>query len=844
MPITLQDLRLAARRLGKSPGFTAIAMLTLAVGIGANVALFGVIDQIVLRTLPVERPEELVVLHDDGPFRGRISLSSNFSSAFSYPMYQALREASPVTTDMVARLPAALSVALGDSTERVDGEVVSGNYFEMLGVRPALGRLFTAEDDRVKNGHPVVVLSHAAWQTRLGADPSVVGRKIGVNGQPMTVIGVVGPGFRSVQVGAAPEVFLTMAMKPAATPGWDDLDRRTSRWLDIVARLKPGVSREQAQEALQTVYRPQLELDLQSWEEAPSPERRARFMAKKLELLPGARGRSDLRGAFATSVGALFAMVALILLIVCANLANFLAARATARRRELAVRLALGASRWQVAKGFLLESILLALAGGVLGTVLAVALTEASVRWLPIDGLREAFSAGFDPRLLAFAIGLSLVTGALFGLLPALSAARADVAPRLREDAAGSLGGRGARRIQGGLVAGQVALSTVVLIGAALFSRSMARLLDIDPGFRAESVLAFSIDPSLNGYTPEEARAVLLRVEREVAALPGVLGVGMSDTPFVTSSSSSSSVEIEGREPAEGEAINPRHASVTPGFLDAFQLPLLAGRKFTDADEVGTGKVAIVNRKFAEDHFGGGGGAPGGTDIGGAIGRRFQLGREDGWVEIVGVASDMAWARLRDERGITFFQPFRQAFTGYQAMTFYARTAGPPAALAPAIRAVVAAADPQLPVYELRPLAEQLRLDLFLERAASTLALGFAALATFLAGLGLYAVLAVTVAQRTRELGVRMALGAARRDIGRLIFGDGFKPVAWGLALGFGLALPASRLVKSLLYGVAPSDPVALLAAPPVLVLAALAACWLPAHRAARVEPIAALRDE
>jgi hypothetical protein len=271
---------------------------------------------------------------------------------------------------------------------------------------------------------------------------------------------------------------------------------------------------------------------------------------------------------------------------------------------------------------------------------------------------------------------------------------------------------------------------------------------------------------------------------------------------------------------------------------------LLAGRNFTDVDDVGTGQVAIVNRKFAEDHFGGKGGAPGGTDIGGAIGRRFQFGREDGWVEIVGVASDMAWARLRDERGITLFQPFRQAFTGYQAMTFYVRTAGPPAALAPAIRAVVAAADPQLPIYELRPLEEQLRLDLFLERAASTLALGFAALATFLAGLGLYAVLAVTVAQRTRELGVRMALGAARRDIGRLIFGDGFKPVAWGLALGFGLALPASRLVKSLLYGVAPSDPMALLAAPPVLVLAALAACWLPAHRAARVEPIAALRDE
>jgi predicted permease len=749
-------------------------------------------------------------------------------------MYLDLKSQSPVTEDILARMPVALSLTAGGKTDRVQGELVTGNYFDLLGVSPARGRLLSVADDRTKGAHPVVVLSYASWLNRFGSDAEIVGKSISMNGQPMTVIGVAARNFRSVQVGLAPEIFLPMAMKPLATPGWDDLDNRRSVYLDLVARLKPGVTHEQAKSGLQAVYTQILTRELQDIT-TTSASFKERFVKKPLELRDGARGRSDYRGTFSQLLFTLAAMVLVVLLTVCANLANLLAARAARRRREMSVRTALGASRAQLARPLLIESVLLAVAGAALGTVVATATLPVLVAILGGSDLATALDYRIDLRLLGFASVTALVAAVFFGVLPARDATRTDVAQRLREDGASTTASGAQLRLRRALIAAQVAFSALVLVGAVLFSRSLSCLLAIDAGIDARGVLSFSVDPYLNGYSRERSQEILTRLETELARLPGASVVGMTDTGLLTGNASSSSIEVDGYQAAEDENMNPRVAIVSPGYFGSIGMPILRGRALQPSDRKGAPRVAVINRMMAEYFFKGGD----------PIGRRFKFGRskEDEWIEIVGVARDSAWRDLREERTRNLFLSFEQAYDG-SGMTFYLRTPGDPEALQAAVRRVVAEVDPQLPLFDLRSVSDQVEVSLATERMARTVSSSFAAISVLLASIGLYGLLAYAVAGRTRELGVRMALGAARADLMRLVVKDGLRPVVFGLIAGLAIAVPAARLVGGLLYGIQPYDLPAFLLVPPILLAAGLAACLFPAWRAGRLDPSRALRQE
>lgn len=842
------QLRHALRRLAKSPGFTTIAVATLALGIGANAALFSIFDQLVLRELPVERPEELVILQTGGSTSGRWSQTSLFSEQpFSYPMYKALREQGPTTgtvADLAARFSVGLSVAYAGATEIVGGELVSGNYFEVLGVRPALGRLFTMEDDKAKLGHPVAVLSHGAWRRRFGADPAVLGRSVTINGQAFGIVGVAEPGFASVQVGATPELFLTMAMKPVATPGWDDLERKRAIWLDVIGRLQPGATAEQAQAALAPIYRRLLETELDEMGDDATALFRERFLKKPLRVDPGARGRSDFRGDFSRNLAVLFGMVGLVLLVACANLANLLAARGSGRRREIAVRAALGASGRQLAGESLYESCLLALAGGAAGLVVARFVALGLLRVSADSDLVDAVSLAPDARMVAFAFAVALLTGALFGWLPAREAARVDLNTRLREESGTATAALAGSRWRRGLIVGQVALSTVLLVGAGLFSRSLASLLRVDPGFEPRGTLSFTVDPRLNGYTPERSLRLLFDLERELRRVPGVESVALADTALLSGSSNSNSVEVDGYEPADGENTSAFFNVVTPDYFRALGLRLARGRFLAAADSAGAAPVAVVNRRFADYYF----------KEQDPIGQRLRVDDDKPWITIVGVVGDTAWRNLREERGRAVFIAFAQTFgpggiydVVVPGSVVYLRAGAgvrDPASLAQPARRVLRELDPQLPMDDLLTVEQQVEKSVAVERSARAVSLAFAVLATVLAALGLYGVLAYAVARRTREMGVRMALGAAKADLFKMILGDGLRPVVLGLTIGLAVALPLGRFVKSLLYGVQATDATTFAAVVPVLLATAVIACLLPARRAARTEPLRALRYE
>jgi len=831
----LGDLRYAGRVLRRRPGLMLVAVATLALGIGANTAVFSLLDQVALRALPVGAPEQLVVLHGPGPNIGFIEQRSEFSFPFSYPMYLDLRDEGGVTSGMLARFSGFVGVAHAGRTARVLAEVVSGNYFQVLGVEAAAGRVLTPADDREKGGHAVVVLSHASWVRRFGAEPSIVGQTILVNGRSMEVLGVAAPEFRGVEVGVPPEVYLPMMMKSVATPEWDHLENRRAMWLNIMARLRPGVTREQAQRRLDTLYRQILAREAS--EIAVSEASRQRFRDKHLELLPGARGRSDLRGSFGERLAVIAALVGLVLLVACANLANLLAARATERRREIAVRQALGASRGRLVRQLLLEAGLLALAGTVLGVLLSVAILGAILGALPFDGVADAFSARPDGRLLGVAALLAGLTTLLVGLFPALESTRADLQQKLREDSTTVTLGRRQLRWRNLLVVGQVALSVVVLLAAALFSRSLGRLLAIDPGFRVQNLLGFSVNPALSGYDQDGGRRLLERLETELDGLPGVVRVGVTVEPLLADSVWSSSVDVEGYEAAPEEDMNPRFNAVGSGFFAAADLPVVRGRGFVSSDGAQSTRVAVINQTMAERYF------KDRDPVGARLfrGRRGVDGRRSDEVLIVGVVRDGVSANLREEVPRAVYLPFAQAYDGSRA-SVYLHTQAPPAAMGETVRRAVAAIDPQLPVYELRSMEAQVEQSLYVERLAMALSVSLGALAGALAALGLYGVLAYAVARRTRELGVRMALGAGTGDVFRLVLRDGLRPALAGILCGLAVALPAARLVRSVLYGIQPVDPVSFVAAPLLLLLAALAACLVPAARAARTPPMRALR--
>lgn len=824
----LQDLRYALRQLARNPSFALIVVVTLGLGIGANTAIFSLLDQVLLRRLPVRNPEELVVLDGPGAFSGR----TQNEQSFSYPMYRDFRDRNSVFSGVIARYGTGLSVSHQGRTELVSAELVSGNYLEVLGVIPALGRALAASDDLTPGGHPLLMLGYGYWQRRFGGDATLIGQALSVNGQSMTVIGVAPRGFHGIAVGSDPDVYVPLAMKARMTPTWDDLDNRKSRWLNVMARLKPGMSLAQAEAGMDVLYKQILADDIQEYPDA-TQRFRERFLAKELVFLPGLRGRSDLRASFSTPLVVLMAMVGLVLLIACANVANLLVAKATTRQRELAIRMALGAGRRQLVRQLLVESVLLALLGGAVGLLLADWTGGLLLTALPFQEAARAFSADPDLRVLGFALAASLLTGVLFGLYPALQVTRASVLQSLKEEATAVVGGSSVR-FRKALVVAQVALSLLLLVGAGLFARSLYNLRAVDPGFATERLLAFSVDPSLNGYDQTRVRETFLRIEQELAGLPGVKAVSAAREPIVANAEWRSTVKVDGYEPKEGEDMSPIVNAVGPGYFSTLGFGLAAGREFDAGDDAAAQPVAVVNETFARYFFG----------AESALGRRFRFARDEATaIEIVGVVRDAKTVTLREAPRRVFYVPYRQDRWLAQ-LTFYVRTHAAEQTLAEEVRGAVARVDPGLPLFDLKTMTAQIGETLFVERMIAALSAAFGVLATLLAALGLYGVMSFAVASRTREIGIRMALGAERRRVMRLVLGDVALLAGLGIAIGLPGSVALSRLLASQLFGISPWDPLTLALASATLALVTLLAGWAPARRATRLDPMAALRHE
>ncbi len=823
----MSDFRYALRTLVNAPAFTLVVVLTLALGIGANTAIFSLTDQVLLRMLPVKSPEQLVVLDGPGPFRGR----TFNNGTFSYPMYRDFRDRNTVFDGVVARFPAPLTLLANGQAERVQGELVTGNYFDVLGVRAHIGRTLTPDDDRTPGGHPVAVLSHSFWMRRFAGDRSVINRTIYLNGLPMTVVGVTPAGFFGIVIGETPDVMVPVMMKAQMTPTWDDLQSRTSRWLTVMARLKPGVSAAQAEAAMNVVYRQINDVEIKELSNVSQPFH-DRFLSKHLFLRAGDKGRSELRQQFTTPILVLMGMVGLVLLIACANVANLLLARGAARQKEVAIRLAMGATRGTIVRQRLVESFLLAGAGALIGLGVAWWTGTLLLTMLPDDGAVQTLSAVPDLRVTAFAVVAALLTAILFGLAPALSSTRPALTSTLKDEAGSVVGGTGHAGFRKGLVVAQVGLSVLLLAGAGLFARSLYNLKTLNPGFQADQLLGFSVNPSLNGYPRARSIQVLQQMQEQLERLPDVRSAAASVISLMTDSEWSSTVKVEGYKPKEGEDMNPSVNAVGPGYFATIGQTLLSGREFTAKDADGAPRVAIINETMAKYFFG--------TES--PLGRHLAWGRDKtAEIEIVGVARDSKTATLRANVKRFVYTPYMQEPELGQ-ISFYLRARGSAAAIGPSVRQVAQKVDAGLPIFEMKTMNAVLDESLFLERMVAALSVAFGGLATLLAAIGLYGVMSYTVARRTREIGIRMALGAEPGSVLWLVLKEVALMVGIGVAAGVPLAIALGRVVQSQLFDLSAQDPVALVAAVALLALVALVAGYLPARRATCVDPMLALR--
>jgi predicted permease len=828
------DARFALRSLRKSAGFTAVVLATLALGIGANAAIFGLMDQVMLRPLPVRDPHRLVVLDAPGPFSGHTSNNSLTLTPLSHPMFEGIRDRAAVFSGVFAYCEADIHLADGQRTDNAHAAIVSGGFFPVLGVQPALGRLLGPDDDRTIGAHPVVVVSHRLFRTRFAGDPGLVGRAVHVNGHPMTVVGVTPPGFEGIDVGSAIEVFVPLAMEPQVQPTWPAvLGSWRSRWLTVMARLRDGETPASAEAGVNVVYAQLLQEDVRTVTTGQSGRARAEFLGKRLAVLPGTRGISNLRDEARTPLLLLMGMVGLVLVIACANVANLLLARGSSRQNELAVRLALGAGRGRLMRQLVVESLLLSLGGGALGLLVAAWAGRALIAALPFEDAARTLSGEPDMRVALFAFALAVVTGLAFGLLPAFQATRLAVAPTLKSEATAVAGGGRWFRFRRGLVVAQIALSLLLLVGAGLFTRSLANLRALDPGFRPDHLVTLRVDPSLSGYEVDRRQALFDRLREELRVEPGVQSVSMADTALMDGSDNSSTVVVEGYQSREDEDMNPNFNRVGPDFFATMGMPIVRGRDIAPGDRKGAARVAVVNETFARYFYGD-------QD---PLGRRFGRARfKVADTEIVGVVRDGKSSSLREAPIRFVYLASAQADMG--EMAFYVRTAGDPEALLARIPQVVRRVDPALPVSAVRTMQQQIGKSLYVERMVAALSALFGLLATLLAALGLYGVMAYAVSLRTREIGIRMALGAARGDVLAMVLRD-VALLAW---LGVGLGLPGGyglgRVIESQLFGLKALDPLTFAAATSALLLAALCAGYLPARRATRVDPLVALRAE
>jgi len=828
----IQDIRFGLRMLAKNPGFTLVAVLVLALGIGANTAIFSLLDQAILRSLPVKDPGRLVVI-SDGEYRRGWSTSDADEMVYSYAHYKDVRDQIPLFDGVIARAHVPLSVAFAGTAERAGGDVVSGNFFPVLGVGPAIGRVLDPEDDRVPGASPVAVLSYGYWQRRFGADPGVVGRKISLNAYPFTIVGVAARGFAGLLRGNNVDVFVPIAMKRELTPAWNGLVERDIMWLNIFARLKPGASREQTEAALQAPYRPILEAEIQSIKN-PRATFRERYLRQHISLHPAAEGINLLRQTWAKPLLVLAGLVGLVLLITCANVSGLMIAKGAGRWKEVAIRLALGARRGSIVRQFVVESLLLCLAGGVGGLAVGNICCRLLVHLLPQD-TAATFSSALDGRVLAFNLCVAVLSGLFCGLLPASQTSRVDPASTMKDASSGLAGRRVLMRWRSGLVVGQLALSIVLVVTAGLFAVSLKNLMQKNPGFQPDNVLSFSVDPGLSGYSGAREQAFLQELERRLAELPGAVAVGAASSGPFTNSDRGANITVEGYHARQDEDMQCAVDGVSPGFFSTLKIPLLVGRDFTPADGSEAPKVAIVNEQFARFFFAGGN----------PVGRHLAFGAGDVKlnIEIVGVVRNSYHLDLREKVARFVYVPFPQdSLRG--SMHYYVRTTGNPAIFTAYIRRAVADMDSNVPLNEVGTLTTQIAESVYGDRLVAWLATAFGALAACLAAIGLYGLISYTVARRTNEIGLRMALGASRSAVLWLILRKSLTLVLLGVMLGTALALASTRLVSSLLYGLNATSPLVFAAATLLLSGVAVLASYIPARRATKVDPMVALRYE
>jgi predicted permease len=828
------NLKFALRMLFKTPFVTLIAIVSLSFGIGANAAIFSLFNQILLRALPAQEPGRLVNLSAPGPKPGSQSCNQagDCDEVFSYPMFRDLERVQTVFTGIAAHRLFSANLAARGQTLNGDGMLVSGSYFPVLGVRPALGRLLGPEDDRTIGESHVVVLSHAYWETRFAGDPGVLNQALIVNGQEMTIVGVSERDFNGTTLGARPQVYVPITMRGFMEPFFKGFDNRRSYWAYLFARLKPGISPEQARTALNGQYHAILNEVEAALQKGMSDQTMLRFRAKPVLVEPGARGQSSVPSEARTPLRLLLGVTGFVIVIACANVANLLLARGAARAGEMAMRLSIGASRWQLVSQLLTESCLLAVLAGAASLLIARWTLALIASLLPAEVV-ATMQFELDVPALLFAGVLTLGTGLLFGLFPALHSTRPDLMSSLKGQAGQPAGTRSAARFRASLATAQMALSLALLVAAGLFLKSLFNVSRVDLGLKADQVITFGVSPVLNGYTPQRSAQLFERLEDELAALPGVTGVTDSLVPLLAGSNWGNDVSVEGYKSGPDTDMGSRYNEIGPAYFRTLGIPLISGREFTRSDSSTTPKVAVVNEAFARKF-----------NLGrDAVGKR--IGNRGGTldIEIVGLVQNAKYSQVKQEVPPLFFRPYRQGDRlGF--ISFYVRTSLRPEQLLPTISKVVARLDPNLPVENLRTLPQQVRENVFMDRMISVLSAAFACLATLLAAVGLYGVLAYTVAQRTREIGLRMALGAAPARVRSMVLRQVGVMALGGAAVGLALAVSLGLYAQSLLYELRGSDPGVLAGSAVALGLVALGAGFLPALRASQVDPMQALRYE
>jgi len=839
-----EDVRYGLRILGRNPGFAAVAVLSLALGIGANTAIFSLIDVVMMKQLPVADPQHLMVLSDPSSSGVSIGSQGGTRSLFSYPEFEYFRDHNQVFSGVLAvesssdRLEVSLEGA-GDQTEEAQNKLVSGDYFKVLGVDALLGRTFTAEVDRTPGANPLAVISYAYWKRRFALDPTVLGRIVRVHGTAFNIVGVAPQGFFGEEVGTAPDLWMPLSMQRQVIPGryWISPDKAVYNkieWLQVIGRLKPGVTEKQAAASINVDF--QQLLTAQAGSGLTEQERR-NALDQKIELSGGSKGTSSLRDQFSQPLLVLMALVGLVLLIACTNVANLLLARATARQKEIGVRLALGAGRRRLIQQLLTESVLLAALGGALGLALAQWGDQLLMRLVARRDQVIPLDLHPDLGILGFTLAVALLTGVLFGIVPAFRATRLDLAPTLKESARGTTGGgRAAGWLGKGLVSAQVAMSLLLLIGAGLFVRSLRKLLTVNLGYNPDKLVLLRIDPVPAGYHDAAAAQLYQTLLDRIRALPGVRAATISKNGLFSHSESADEISINGFTPKKGQEMHARWDEVGPNYATAVGIPVLLGRDLGPQDSGNAPRVCLINRTMARYYFGDE------SPIGRIVTDEYPDSRVS--FQVVGVVGDAKYNSLREETPRRFYAPFFHPIEPVGQANFMVRTFADPSAVAGSLRREVQSVDRAIAIHGVHTMGELVDDSVVRDRLIATLSAFFGALALLLASIGLYGVMSYAVARRTSEIGIRMALGARRLDVVGMVLRETMLMVAVGVAAGMPLALATSRFVSSRLYGLSSNDPLSIVAATLVLLAVAVLAGTLPAHRASRVDPTTALRYE